>query len=84
MEKTILQKVTNARARLVGPNCMGVINTFEDVSLNATFVAEKPEIGETGILFAKRGDCRRSLKFTERNRHSLWTYDKHWKQSRCF
>ena len=49
MEKRILQKITNAGARLVGPNCMGVICTFEDVSLNATFVAEKPEIGETGF-----------------------------------
>jgi len=49
MEKRILQKVTAAGARLVGPNCMGVICTFEDVSLNATFVAEKPEIGETGF-----------------------------------
>ena len=49
VEKRILQKVTDAGARLVGPNCMGVICTFEDVSLNATFVAEKPEIGETGF-----------------------------------
>lgn len=49
MEKRILQKVTGAGARLVGPNCMGVICTFENVSLNATFVAEKPEIGETGF-----------------------------------
>lgn len=49
MEKRILQKVKEAGARLVGPNCMGVICTFADVSLNATFVAEKPEIGETGF-----------------------------------
>ncbi|HAB50869.1 MAG: acetyl-CoA synthetase [Ignavibacteria bacterium RIFOXYB2_FULL_35_12] len=49
MEKRILQKVTDAGARLVGPNCMGVICTFADVSLNATFVAEKPEIGATGF-----------------------------------
>lgn len=49
MEKRILKKVKDAGARLVGPNCMGVICTFSDVSLNATFVAEKPEIGETGF-----------------------------------
>jgi acetyltransferase len=49
MEKRILQKVKAAGARFVGPNCMGVICTFQDVSLNATFVAEKPEIGETGF-----------------------------------
>lgn len=49
MEKRILQKVKAAGARLVGPNCMGVICTFQDISLNATFVAEKPEIGATGF-----------------------------------
>ena len=49
VEKRILKKVKDAGARLVGPNCMGVICTFSDVSLNATFVAEKPEIGETGF-----------------------------------
>lgn len=49
VEKRILNKVKDASARLVGPNCMGVICTFEDISLNATFVAEKPEIGETGF-----------------------------------
>lgn len=49
VEKRILKKVKDAGARLVGPNCMGVICTFSDVGLNATFVAEKPEIGETGF-----------------------------------
>jgi acetate---CoA ligase (ADP-forming) len=50
VEKRILEKVKNAGARLVGPNCMGVITTFNDVKLNATFVAEKPEIGATAFL----------------------------------
>ncbi len=49
VEKRILQKVNRAGARLVGPNCMGVICTFDDVQLNATFVAERPEIGATGF-----------------------------------
>jgi acetyltransferase len=50
VEKRILEKVKNAGARLVGPNCMGVITTFNDIKLNATFVAEKPEIGATAFL----------------------------------
>ena len=49
VEKRILNKVRDASARLVGPNCMGVICTFSDVSLNATFVAERPAIGATGF-----------------------------------
>ncbi|MDP3830107.1 MAG: acetate--CoA ligase family protein, partial [Ignavibacteriaceae bacterium] len=50
VEKRILEKVKQAGARLVGPNCMGVITTFEDIKLNATFVAEKPGIGATAFL----------------------------------
>jgi len=50
VEKQITKKVKDAGARLVGPNCMGVINTLESTKLNATFVAEKPETGGTGFL----------------------------------
>lgn len=49
-EKRILEKIKNANARLVGPNCMGIINTLDKIKLNATFVAEKPEKGSTGFL----------------------------------
>lgn len=49
-EKRIAEKVKNAGGRLVGPNCMGVINTSEAIKLNATFVAEKPEHGSTAFL----------------------------------
>ncbi len=50
MEKRLLAKVKNAGMRMVGPNCMGAINTFPEIKLNATFVAEKPENGVTGFL----------------------------------
>ena len=49
-EKRILKKVKSASARMVGPNCMGVINTLENIRLNATFVAEKPETEAVGFL----------------------------------
>ncbi len=49
-EKRILEKIRNAGARLVGPNCMGIINTLDEIKLNATFVAEKPVKGSTGFL----------------------------------
>lgn len=50
LEKRILEKIKKEGARLVGPNCMGVINTLEEIKLNATFVAEKPECGAIGFL----------------------------------
>jgi acyl-CoA synthetase (NDP forming) len=49
-EKRILEKIKAVGTRMVGPNCMGIITTFKDISLNATFVAEKPAIGQTAFL----------------------------------
>ncbi len=45
-ERKILSLVKNAGARLVGPNCMGIINTSSATKMNATFVAEEPENGK--------------------------------------
>jgi acetyltransferase len=50
LEKKILAKVKSSGARLIGPNCMGVINTLSSTKLNATFVAEEPQIGAVGFL----------------------------------
>ncbi len=44
-EQRIIDLVKKHNVRLVGPNCMGIINTLPSISLNATFVAEKPETG---------------------------------------
>lgn len=48
-EKRILKMVKNAGARMVGPNCMGIINTLPSIKMNATFVAEEPENGKTAF-----------------------------------
>jgi acetate---CoA ligase (ADP-forming) len=44
VEQTILDRVRAAGIRLIGPNCLGIINTDPAVRLNATFspVAPKP------------------------------------------
>lgn len=49
-EQLITGKIKAAGARLVGPNCMGVISTINDIRLNASFVAEKPANGATAFL----------------------------------
>jgi acyl-CoA synthetase (NDP forming) len=36
--------------RLIGPNCMGILNTAPDVLLNATFGPEFPPSGRVGFL----------------------------------
>ncbi|MEW6702592.1 MAG: acetate--CoA ligase family protein [Bacteroidota bacterium] len=50
LERGIVEKIKNSGARMIGPNCMGVINTLGGVKLNATFVAEKPAEGSTGFF----------------------------------
>ncbi len=49
-EEKLVAKVRAKGARLVGPNCMGLINSFSDVRLNATFVAESPRESNTAFL----------------------------------
>ena len=50
IENRIFEKIKSGGARLVGPNCMGIINTQDEIKLNATFVAEKPEKGSIAFL----------------------------------
>jgi acyl-CoA synthetase (NDP forming) len=45
-EKRILELVKKSGARLVGPNCMGIINSLAEIKMNATFVAEEPQNGK--------------------------------------
>ena len=44
-EKRILKIIRDSNARLVGPNCMGIINALPQIKMNATFVAEEPKTG---------------------------------------
>jgi acetate---CoA ligase (ADP-forming) len=44
-EAAILAKVRRAGVRMIGPNCMGVVNTAADVRLNATFAPHLPPSG---------------------------------------
>lgn len=49
-EYELLELVKKNNVRLVGPNCMGIINSDNHIKLNATFVAEKPEYEPVGFL----------------------------------
>lgn len=48
-EKRILKLIRDSNARMVGPNCMGIINTHPSIKMNATFVAEEPRTGNMGF-----------------------------------
>ena len=48
-EAAILDKVRAAGIRLIGPNCMGIINTDPAVRLNATFSPVYPPEGRVAL-----------------------------------
>ncbi len=48
-EHRLLEKVRQYGMRMIGPNCMGIINTEPDVRLNATFAPTPPLPGRIGF-----------------------------------
>ena len=49
LEQEILDKVRTAGIRMIGPNCMGIINTDPAVRLNATFAPNTPVEGRVAF-----------------------------------
>jgi len=50
LEEKILKIVRRHNIRMVGPNCMGVINTESDVRMNATFSVDPPLSGKCALI----------------------------------
>lgn len=50
LENELLKIAMENQVRLIGPNCMGLINTEPSVKLNATFAAELPKHSKTAFL----------------------------------
>ncbi|MCL4313726.1 MAG: GNAT family N-acetyltransferase [Actinobacteria bacterium] len=49
VERHLVRRAHIHGMRLVGPNCMGVINTSPDISMNATFAPDPPTRGRVGF-----------------------------------
>src|SRR6185295_15104118 len=49
VQKRVAQFVRDSGTRMVGPNCMGVLNTDPAVALNATFAPTWPPAGNIGM-----------------------------------
>lgn len=49
-ERALMEVVRRHGMRLVGPNCMGVLNTAPDVSMNATFAPTMPPAGPVAFM----------------------------------
>jgi acetate---CoA ligase (ADP-forming) len=49
-ERDLLERVRRHGMRMVGPNCMGVINTHPELSMNATFAPGMPPVGHAAFV----------------------------------
>ncbi|MGH2878338.1 MAG: GNAT family N-acetyltransferase, partial [Solirubrobacteraceae bacterium] len=54
-QRELLDICRESGMRLIGPNCLGVLNTAACVNLNATFAAGKPRPGSVGFLSQSGG-----------------------------
>ena len=55
LQRELVEICRQVGMRLVGPNCMGVINSAPEVSLDATFAPDKPVPGRIGFLSQSGG-----------------------------
>ncbi|MDQ2923539.1 MAG: GNAT family N-acetyltransferase [Candidatus Dormibacteraeota bacterium] len=55
LQRRLLEVCRQSGMRLVGPNCMGVINTALNVNLDATFAPDRPVVGRIGFLSQSGG-----------------------------
>ncbi|MDY6821635.1 MAG: acetate--CoA ligase family protein [Deferribacterota bacterium] len=63
LENKIKKLIKENDVRLMGPNCLGVINTDEHVKLNATFGNAMPENGEIAFLSQSGALCTAVLDY---------------------
>jgi acetyl coenzyme A synthetase (ADP forming)-like protein len=55
LQRELVEICRRSGMRLVGPNCMGVINTAAEISLDATFAPDRPVPGRIGFLSQSGG-----------------------------
>ncbi len=63
MENRIAAICKKAGVRLVGPNCLGVINPLPSVSLNASFAVRMPASGDISFISQSGALCTAVLDF---------------------
>ena len=50
LQRSLVERVRNHGLRMVGPNCMGLLNASPDVRLNASFSPIMPRSGNVSLL----------------------------------
>lgn len=63
IERKIVAMCRESKVRLVGPNCLGVINPLADVRLNASFSSRMPKPGNVSFISQSGALCTAVLDF---------------------
>ncbi len=63
LEEIVKEKVQKYGIPLVGPNCLGIINTAKDVSMNASFALEIPRRGNLAFISQSGAICTAVLDY---------------------
>jgi len=62
-ENELVRLVEEHGIRIIGPNCLGVINTHPDVSMNASFATHMPKQGSIAFISQSGALCTAVLDF---------------------
>jgi len=65
LERALRDKVREAGLPLIGPNCLGVVNTDVSVSMNASFAGNMPKPGNLAFISQSGALCTSVLDFAE-------------------
>lgn len=65
LERHIQQQIRRRGLHMVGPNCLGVINTAPDISMNASFAQRMPRRGNIAFISQSGALCTAVLDYAE-------------------
>jgi acetate---CoA ligase (ADP-forming) len=68
LEQRLREAVREAGIPLIGPNCLGIINTDPAVRLNATFARKMPQAGNLAFISQSGALCTSVLDYAEERR----------------
>jgi acetyl coenzyme A synthetase (ADP forming)-like protein len=64
-EQLLMETAAAYNIRLVGPNCLGVINNNPDVRMNASFATKMPQAGNIAFISQSGALCTAVLDYAE-------------------
>jgi len=65
LETELIRLINEHGIHLIGPNCLGVINTNERIQMNASFARKRPERGNIAFISQSGALCAAVLDFAE-------------------